>query len=1290
MRHAIVVILCVVASTGLLWGSSLNEAGLPLVETFGVRDYEEHNQNWTAVQDAAGVLYVGNKDVVLAYDGQAWRSIPTGGLFIRGLGVDASDRVWLGGVNEFGYLEADGYGGRRYVSLREHLPLGDAEPVEIFQLLSTSHGIYLVCHDQVLRWHDGAMTTLLQASTLGWTEGDEFLAHAAGLPLRAFDGRRWRVLLEDGDVLQQTISFTLLRPDGSRLLFTLRDGVHHLNEGRVTPWPTDTDGLFREALISRGMTLRDGTIALVLRQRGVAMLSPHGELRHFLDASNDSLPVARSLGVYEDRDGSLWVLQNSGLVRVAWSHGITYFDRRRGIGTDTVKALARHDGKLYAGTGSRLLVLQPQSAQTLPPAPALFIPVPGAEQSVWALAVAGDELLVGGRDGLRVVAPGASAATLALQTDFISALYSSRASPDHVWSGTFGTVNLLRRTANGWTVARNFPEIAGQVRSFAEDADGAIWVAVSARGYFRIVAPGADTTTWSVEHYPGGHGLPVAEISGLPHLTARGDRALFLVEGRVFQFDAPARRFEPVAPGIPHLDDATRLVSLDGGHGGTLWERTVHDGADAGPWKGRVFSQVEADGIRHALPFAVAERVGENAVFFKESTATGAMLWIGGSDGLVRAPLPGALLPPRPFATVIRRVDRRSGLALPVATDRPVELPFDQRGLTFHFATDRVDDRGMRYQTRLRPTDEEWAPLSSGAALTLDRVPPGKHVFEVRARDTDGRLGTPASFPFMVRPPWWQTWWALALQALVLLGLFFLFARWRLRAVQRRNVELTTLVENRTAELRENQNELVRARDTADAANQSKSDFLAAMSHELRTPLNAILGFTQILLREPRLSSKGVAQLETVNRNGRHLLGLINEVLDLAKIEANRLTLHLAPCSLHRFATELASTFEPRATEKKLTFRLELGLGTPHVLVDEPKLRQVLINLLGNAIKFTAAGEIVLAIASDAAGVHFEVRDTGIGINPKHHDAIFEPFFQPDHAHPHDASEARGTGLGLPISQRLIKLMGGRISVQSRPDGGSSFRFHLALPAATEPRPAAPVRIVGYEGPPRRILVVDDIETNRAILSDLLTLIGFDIVQSATGADALAAQARHAADLVLLDLRLPDMTGEEVARRLRPDGRTHPRLVAVSASVFDLDRDHAERVGCDAFVPKPVDEGELLDCIGRQLDLRWQTKPLPHARPTEDSNSPFAHTTAEILQLPLPPATDLAAWLELARRSDQRRLREAINAAAATGEDAPFRRSLDQLLQKFRTGQVRDILAQALSASAASSVDPPL
>jgi len=396
------------------------------------------------------------------------------------------------------------------------------------------------------------------------------------------------------------------------------------------------------------------------------------------------------------------------------------------------------------------------------------------------------------------------------------------------------------------------------------------------------------------------------------------------------------------------------------------------------------------------------------------------------------------------------------------------------------------------------------------------------------------------------------------------------------------------------AELHKANAELRAAMERAEVANRAKSAFLASMSHELRTPLNAVLGYTQILKRDKTLTPMQMTGLSTIQQGGQHLLALINDVLDLSRVEAGKMDFHPKPVRLAELLAVLADIMRVRAEQKHLHFELDMAGGLPAVVsVDETRLRQVLLNLLGNAVKFTDRGSVRLRVTPVEAGrsagtarLRFEVVDQGIGIAADHQEAIFRPFEQVGDV----SRRAGGTGLGLAISRQLVQLMGGELKVDSAPGRGSRFWFEVALPLADVPEPvASDERITtGYVGPRKTILVVDDVATNRALLRDLLGSLGFRTMEAETGAGALQqAQAAHP-DLVLLDMMMPGMDGIETMKRLRADTRTaRLPVLMISASSTPEEEERSLEVGANGFLAKPVNEHDLLREIGAHLHLEW-------------------------------------------------------------------------------------------------------
>lgn len=424
-------------------------------------------------------------------------------------------------------------------------------------------------------------------------------------------------------------------------------------------------------------------------------------------------------------------------------------------------------------------------------------------------------------------------------------------------------------------------------------------------------------------------------------------------------------------------------------------------------------------------------------------------------------------------------------------------------------------------------------------------------------------------------------------------------ARLELQRSLAENAETRAMIEQQSEQLQIRNQELEHARSKAEAATESKSRFLANMSHELRTPMTSIIGFSESLMNDdPHLPVEQRSSLETIRRNGYYLLELINDILDLSKIEADRMRLERVPCLLPQVVREVVELICPRAAEKHLTLRVEYRNSIPETIETDPtRLRQVLINLLGNAIKFTERGEVRLVVGLDAepadAPLRFDVIDTGIGMTESQLAILFQPFTQAD------ASTTRqygGTGLGLSISRRLAQLMGGDISVTSEAGRGSTFSVritvgsltgvpHIAPQATSWPggRPVA-ANTARLEG---RILLAEDGPDNQRLIAHLLRRAGAQVQICENGRQAwelaLAAQQGPTPfDVVLMDMQMPVMDGYTAVRNLRDSGYTAP-IIALTANAMTGDREKCLAAGCDDYAVKPIDRAALFETLQRHL-----------------------------------------------------------------------------------------------------------
>jgi PAS domain S-box-containing protein len=395
--------------------------------------------------------------------------------------------------------------------------------------------------------------------------------------------------------------------------------------------------------------------------------------------------------------------------------------------------------------------------------------------------------------------------------------------------------------------------------------------------------------------------------------------------------------------------------------------------------------------------------------------------------------------------------------------------------------------------------------------------------------------------------------------------------------------------------VKERTKELEGAKQDADAANRAKSIFLANMSHEIRTPLNAILGFSQLMEQDDTLNPQQRKHLDTINRSGEHLLALINDVLEMSKIEAGRTTLNSTTFDLRALLEDLEMMFRVRTGAKKLNFAVE-GLGhiPDYVVGDQGKLLQVFINLLGNAVKFTEKGGIVLRVrvnqeSSNRLRLQAEVEDTGVGIPEAELNNLFKPFQQTQNSR----RAGSGTGLGLAISKEFVRLMGGDITVGSKEGTGSLIKFDVQLresEAGSDKKKPESARVRGLRPgqPTYRILIADDEETNLMLASRMLSNIGFETRQVTNGQEAVEEFTAWQPHLILMDMRMPVMDGYDAIRRIRAGaGGRDVKIVSISASAFDQNRQEALRAGADDFIAKPFREAVLYETIGKLLGVEY-------------------------------------------------------------------------------------------------------
>ncbi len=815
---------------------------------------------------------------------------------------------------------------------------------------------------------------------------------------------------------------------------------------------------------------------------------------------------------------------------------------------------------------------------------------------------------------------------------------------------------------------------APQLNAIASDQAGNIWL-----GYEKGQLSRLDLRQKTFTHYLT---EPETSVGKIEDILADENGRIWLATNEGLA------AFDPQTESLTHFTAEAGLSSTfteailqdDDGY---LWISSKHGLAKFDPQSGRVEALYDmADGLAGDEFNRAAKWVDRDGRFYFGHN-NGFTTFDPATNTVDNLSQPPVVLTALRLFNALAPIGPDSRLTQPLWETDELTFAHDDDVITFDFAAlSYAAPEKTRYRFRLEEFETEWNEVASNRRFaTYTHLPAGSYTFRVQATDNNGNWGEQeAALSIFINPPWWETWWF----RLTAVGLFVLAlvagVRWRVYRVRQRNRELETQVALRTEEL-------ARAKEHAEVANHAKSDFLANMSHELRTPLNGVLGYAQILQRDTTLTAKQREGLQTIYNSGRHLLTLINDVLDMAKIEARRLEIQPVELNLPAFLEGITDMMKLAANQKQilLTFEADSDLPTA-ILADEKRLRQVLLNLLGNAVKFTPKGVVTFRVTcaeepnkkeiTPICRLRFEVEDSGVGITPNQIEQIFQPFEQTGNAQ----SQAEGTGLGLPISQELVQLMGGQIQVESTPDAGSRFWFEVPFVIVTETAvpPETPTRLItGYQGPRRRILVVDDRRENRMVLLNLLEPIGFEVTLAENGREAVEKVSQFKPDLIFIDLVMPVMMGFEAVTTIRemPDFTAVP-IIAVSASVLEGDQVSSQRVGCDAFLTKPVEADKLFDLLQTYLQLTWEYDRQIDARALlETAVVPPNEVTP-------PPQTELETLLALARFGNMDHIREQANhLKTLSPEYHAFANTVDQLAANFEDEQILSFITQYLRNS---------
>lgn len=1215
---SIIIVLAVLLNlSSSLLCKTPQETGLKFFENYSPQDYNDHPQNWGIIQDKNGMIYIANNGCILEFDGIKWRYIEIPHHVVRSLAIDGQGTIFVGGENELGLLETDEKGKLKFKSLMDHLPEENKKFGKVYRTHATPYGIFFYTSQHLLRWYLGEFhvwqTTNEQKFDGAFYENGEYYVRK----------KNEGVLRIVGDELlpvpwNETFSsvkiYVIDALDDRKLLIGTRErGLFIVENQKVRRFQSKANDFLKEKMLSYGIRLTSGDIALATLYGGVVILNDQGRLKRMFD-TDFGLPINKARYLYQDREGNLWIALNIGITKIEYSSPVSFYDNRLGL-IDLVLSAQWHGKVFYAGTQSGLFELSPKGK---------FKPVKGMpNKPTWSILSADNSLLVATTYGVHQLQLNSKK----LIIDGISkVLVRSKRDKNRIWVGRpKGLYSLYKKKgSNEWQLEYTFKNIKGEIKSIVEEENGNLWLGSTSNNLMNVLFPAERISSAPKVNIYG-------ESDGLPDMAVRvftvGNRVVFATNQGLYKFDKEKPFFMPdeiLGKRFAGKKDGEYFFRMVEDNTGCVWLHSTQRNMFAVPNKNKGYTINETPFLR--LPLGQA-----NSIY---PDPDGNFVWFASNEGLIRYDKRNNSDFSISYTTRIRNLkangslrygghEKEKSLAT-VQIRKTPEIEFDDRDILIRYAALFYGgQKATKYRYRLDGYDKDWSPWTEKTEQKFTNLSVGTYTFRVEAHNIYKVKSSEANYNFEILPPWYLTLWAKSLYIVAAFFLLFLAFKWRSRKLIREKERLESIIAERTQEIKDKNQQLETQSEKLKEMDIIKSRFFANISHEFRTPLTLLMGPLEQMIDDcPPSETAKKHKLVLMLRNAQRLLRLINQLLELSKLDSGKMKLQAVKTPVTSFIRGIADSFRFLAEQKELGLQFHSTFGEHatddlHAYIDQRKMEDVMSNLLVNALKFTPpGGRITVTVSPIDDSIQISIHDTGPGIPADQLKHIFDRFYQAEH---HHETPEKGSGIGLSLCRELIQLHHGTIEVASPKGEGTTFTIRLpmgkehlsssdlAMPGMisngagthmdefleqaqeeTE-ETAAPLPPPNGQEPGKEIiLVVEDSADMREYIKVALEP-HYTVVEAEDGQEGLEKARNLIPDLVVSDIMMPNMDGYELCKALKSDRQTsHIPVILLTAKASEEHIVEGLETGADDYVTKPFSMTILSARIKNLIDIRRQ------------------------------------------------------------------------------------------------------